>query len=58
MHKQDCIVLKSKGKSKAKTRGELMKKTIIADLWNQELGSFPVMSGVPSSAISFISSVI
>lgn len=57
MHKQDCIVLKSKGKSKAKTREELMKKTIIADLWNQEVEGFPGMPSVPSPAISLIFSV-
>lgn len=57
MHKQDCIVLKSKGKSKAKTRGELMKKIIIADLRNQELEGFPGMPSVPLPAISLIFSV-
>lgn len=34
-----------------------MEETIIADLLNQELGIFPVMSGVPSLATSFIFSV-
>lgn len=52
MHRQDCAVLKSEWNSKAKTRRGLMKKTTSADLWNEELADFPVMSPTISLVFS------